>query len=124
MPSADMEKSPSPPPAPPTQQTPGPRATAFINLYTSALDSTLKSISYPSFAACFPSIAQNAPTQLAAMHTGMTNGFKGFAMGEFETIMLERGVVEKLNSLEDLIGEARKRKSRAVEGERGGGDVP
>jgi kinetochore protein NNF1 len=117
MPSADPEKSPSPPPQPPTALTPGIRATAFIQLYTSALDSTLKAISYPSFSACFPSIAQNAPTQLAAMHTGMTNGLKGFATAEFDTILKERNVVENLNQLEDLIAEARKRKSRATDGQ-------
>jgi kinetochore protein NNF1 len=118
MPSAAPDpRSPSPPPAPPTQLTPGPRAQAFLTLYNSALDSTLKAISYPSFADCFPSIATNAPTQLSAMHTGMVNGLRGFAVNEFDTILEERRVVENLNRLEDLIADAKKRKARSVEGE-------
>jgi kinetochore protein NNF1 len=117
MPSADPTtdvKSPSPPPNPPTALTPGVRAQAFITLYNKTLDSTLNSISTSSFSACFPSISTNAPTQLAAMHTGMTNGLRSFALNEFETIMEERRVVEHLNRLEDLIADAKKRKARST----------
>ncbi len=83
MPSADPEKSPSPPPQPPTQQTPGPRAAAFIQLYNNALDSTLNAVSYESFAACFPQIAERAEVPLRAMHGGMVGRLEGFAKVRF-----------------------------------------
>jgi kinetochore protein NNF1 len=123
MPSADMEKSPSPPPAPPVQSTPGVRAERLTKVYTTALESTLSAVSYPSFSACFPSIAKNAPKQLEAMHKGMCERLRTFAMGEFGEIMEERRVVERLNELEGLIADARKRKSRSVEGDDGPGEV-
>ncbi|KAN0114475.1 Nnf1 domain containing protein [Hyaloscypha variabilis] len=121
MPSASSTKSPSPPP---TALTPGPRATAFVDLYTRTIDATLKAISPSSFAACFPSIATNAPTQLAAMHQGMCERLRSFALSEFETILEERKVVERLNGLEDLIADAKRRKARGVDGGEGeGGEV-
>jgi kinetochore protein NNF1 len=123
MPSADMERSPSPPSAPPVQSTPGVRAEALTKVYTNALESTLNSVSYPSFSACFPSIAKNAPKQLEAMHKGMCERLRGFAMAEFGEIIEERRAVERLNELEGLIADARKRKSRSVEGDEGKGEV-
>jgi len=121
MPSADPQnQSPSPPPAPPIALTPGPRAAAFTTLYNSALSNTLKSVPYESFAACFPSIAEQAPAALKAMHSGLTSRLEQFAKDEFQTIMEERAVVERLNSLEDVIAEAKRRKARAADGE----DIP
>jgi hypothetical protein len=79
MPSADPTHSPSPPPSAPTASTPGPRASAFITLYNSALSNTLKSISYDSFAACFPLIATQAPDSLRAMHGAFVGRLEGFA---------------------------------------------
>ena len=83
MPSADPspqpERSPSPPPSAPTASTPGPRASAFITLYNNALSNTLKSISYDSFAACFPLIAAQAPDSLRAMHGAFVGRLEGFA---------------------------------------------
>jgi kinetochore protein NNF1 len=115
MPSASSshEASPSPPPQPPTANTPGPRATAFIQLYDSALASTLHSISYDSFSACFPSIAHSAPSSLQHMHGAFISRLSTFAKDEFHTIMQERRVVENLNRLEDLIADARRRKAAA-----------
>lgn len=81
MPSAD--RSPSPPPSAPTASTPGPRASAFITLYNNALSNTLKSISYESFAACFPLIAQQAPDSLRAMHGAFVGRLEGFAKVRF-----------------------------------------
>lgn len=80
MPSADpIPRSPSPPPTAPTASTPGPRASAFIKLYDGALSSTLQSISYESFAACFPLIAAQAPDSLRAMHGAFVGRLEGFA---------------------------------------------
>ncbi len=84
----------SPTPAPPTAQTPGPRASAFVKLYNDALSNTLKSISYESFAACFPLIAVQAPDSLRAMHGAFVGRLEGFAKVFYvlvETQILETG---------------------------------
>jgi kinetochore protein NNF1 len=101
----------SPPPQAPTPLTPGPRATAFLNLYNSALDSTLKSISYDSFSSCFPIISTQADAALRGMHAGMISRLGVFAREEFDAIVEERRVVERVNGLEGIIGEARRRKA-------------
>ncbi|CZS90062.1 uncharacterized protein RAG0_01196 [Rhynchosporium agropyri] len=44
----------------------------------------------------------------------MAGKLERFAKEEFETILKERNVVENLNRLEDLIGEARRRKARST----------
>ncbi|KAI1004772.1 hypothetical protein K3495_g3442 [Podosphaera aphanis] len=97
------------PPAPATD-VPGPRAAAFKTLYNSALQSTLKAISYESFAACFPQITLQAPQALQAMWKGMRDGLEGFAIREFEMILEEREVIPRLNALEAIIAEAQRRK--------------
>lgn len=76
MPSA---QSPSPPPSAPTALTPGARATAFQTLYAKALSNTLHSISYSSFAACFPSIAVAAPDSLKSLHANFIQRLSDFA---------------------------------------------
>ncbi|KAE8445380.1 hypothetical protein EG329_013502 [Mollisiaceae sp. DMI_Dod_QoI] len=124
MPSASStEASPSPPPPAPIPLTPGPRATAFISLYNSALDSTLSSISYASFSSCFPNISTQADSALRGMHHGMVSRLREFAREEFEVILLERNVVEKLNGLEGVVGDARRRRARAADGEEEEGPV-
>jgi len=53
----------------------------------------------------------------------MCERLRGFAMAEFGEIIEERRAVERLNELEGLIADARKRKSRSVEGDEGKGEV-
>jgi kinetochore protein NNF1 len=118
MPSAtSQDHSPSPPPQAPIASTPGVRAAAFIDLYNKTLNNTLSSISYSTFSECFPLIAAQAPQALKAMHESVVSRLGGFAREEFEVILREREVVQRLNELEERIGEGRKRKSRAVEEE-------
>jgi hypothetical protein len=69
----------SPRPEPPTAKTPGPRATLFLNLYQKTLSTTLRTISYDNFAACFPTIATNAPENLRGLHKAMIERLEGFA---------------------------------------------
>ncbi|KAH8593736.1 Nnf1-domain-containing protein [Bisporella sp. PMI_857] len=105
--------SPSPPPSAPTALTPGPRAAAFQTLYANALSNTLRSITYESFAACFPSIAISAPESLKSLHANFVQRLSDFASDEFQTILAERSVVASLNTLESLIASAKTRKARA-----------
>lgn len=81
--------SPSPPPQPPTAQTPGFRAAAFIQLYDKMLNKTLKSMTYESFAACFPTIAMNAGDALRKLHGDMV-----IKLGELARVSYVRFVVD------------------------------
>jgi kinetochore protein NNF1 len=65
-------RSPSPAAPPPLGESPGPRATALINVFNNALDATLKRCSYSSFAACFPTAAQYVPESLDALWRDFT----------------------------------------------------
>lgn len=78
-PSAEDPPAPEAAEQPPPPPTPGPRATAFLKLYDNALSHTLRAISYESFAACFPSIAEAAPASLKAMHQGLVGRLERFA---------------------------------------------
>jgi len=54
----------------------------------------------------------------------MSERLRGFAMSEFETILEERKVVERLNAMEDLFADAKRRKARVLDGEgKEGGEV-
>ncbi|CAL3972170.1 unnamed protein product, partial [Diplocarpon coronariae] len=113
---ASEPQSPSPPPPAPTALTPGPRALAFSTLHSKTLSKTLSSISYPSFAACFPRIAEQAPAALKGMHGSMVSRLEGFATEEFETILRERDVVGNLNRLEEVIRDGKRRRDGGEEG--------
>lgn len=125
MPVTNSRASSSPPQSSSTPITPGPRATAFKNLYHSALQSTLKAISYDSFAACFPLLSAQAPQALRAMWQAMRDGLERFASSEFEIILQERQVFVRLNALESLISDAiRRRDSSHANGEIKENNVP
>ncbi|TVY42501.1 hypothetical protein LSUB1_G003871, partial [Lachnellula subtilissima] len=116
MPSANQaptSPSPTPPPHPPTALTPGKRATALRDIYTKTLTATLSSITYATFAECFPSIDARA---LQALHADMVGKLRVFAMAEFERVCEERGVVEGLNGLEDVVEEGWRRRARCSDG--------
>lgn len=50
------------------------------------------------------------------MHSGMISRLGEFARGEFEDIVRERRVVERVNALEGVIGEARGRMLESANG--------
>ncbi|PQE03039.1 MIND kinetochore complex component Nnf1 protein [Rutstroemia sp. NJR-2017a BVV2] len=112
--------SPSPPPAPPIPLTPGPRARRLTKIYQDSITSSLRSISYPAFSSCFPTIAANAPDALKAVHAQMVQRLERFALDEFAQIMEERRVVLRLNEWESVLESARRRRARGVDGEEGG----
>ncbi|KAK3109373.1 hypothetical protein LTR53_017437 [Teratosphaeriaceae sp. CCFEE 6253] len=123
--SPDQERSPSPPPLPPTASAPGPRATALTTLYHDAITHLLKTCSYPAFAACFPTPARAVPGSMIALHGQFTTKLGEKLVGEFDELMRERGAVGALNGLDRLIEDARARKARAeVEGVGGKGVPP
>jgi kinetochore protein NNF1 len=106
-------RSPSPLPTDtgaPTQQTPGPRATALADLYSKALSATLRSCSYENFAECFPTPAARTPRVLRAVWEQINGKIAAKGNAEFENILAERNVVPGLNALETMIADAKGRK--------------
>ncbi|KAH7041294.1 Nnf1-domain-containing protein, partial [Microdochium trichocladiopsis] len=104
----------SPPlPARHVQVTPGPRAAGFQNLLDKSLESTLKKVSWDNFAACYPTIATQAPATLKAVQKQMVERLGTLCRREFQSIFEQRQVVAKLNELEGLISEASRRKDEA-----------
>ncbi|KAJ1337469.1 kinetochore protein NNF1 [Microdochium nivale] len=115
----NSELSAPPPPASPplptrhVQVTPGPRAAGFQNLLDKSLESTLKKVSWDNFAACYPTIAAQAPATLKAVQKQMVDRLGALCRREFQSIFEQRQVVAKMNELESLISEASRRKDEA-----------
>jgi hypothetical protein len=63
----------------PSTPTPGPRAAAFLQLYDKTLTTTLRTISYEAFSACFPNLSESAPETLRAFHGQMIERLGAFA---------------------------------------------
>ena len=112
-------RSPSPGvPAVPIALTPGALATRLTDLYRNALTHTLKSCSYENFALCFPTPAARRPDVLKNLWEQVVSKIESKATEEFQGILEERDVIRGLNGLEGLVGEAKKRKAQAGEGEK------
>ncbi|KAF2648461.1 Nnf1-domain-containing protein [Lophiostoma macrostomum CBS 122681] len=112
-------RSPSPIPAPPIADTPGPRAAGLIKIFDSAVKSTLDKCSPDSFAACFPTIAQYNPDVLGNLRTQIVEQLDKAWRASFEEIVKRRDVVRSLNALDQYIDDAKLRKKRAEENANG-----
>lgn len=138
---ADAPAAPDSPPLPTrhTAVTPGPRAARFQKLYAECLAHTLAKVSWDNFAACYPTIAAQAPgklvhiqSQVVARIADMCNVSSwvvwcclwgcgcalrfaddggGCRQRDFEAILRNREVIAKLNELESLTSEAARRRS-------------
>ncbi|KAK4574369.1 hypothetical protein LTR86_002131 [Recurvomyces mirabilis] len=107
-------RSPSPLPPPPTALHPGPRATALQKLYSDAIAHVLKTCSLANFSACFPTPAGHVPEAMRQLHEQFTAKLGEQLGGCFEDLVEERGVVGRLNELDFLVEEARRRRERGV----------
>lgn len=113
----------SPPPTAPTTSAPGERARKLHDGYARALKSALKPVNqYENFAACFPTPATYCDGALRDLHSDFVRKLGATCEAEFEALLSERDVVASLNQLDELVEEAKKRKTKA-EAE-GGGEVP
>lgn len=122
--SKQQSRSPSPPSHPPVPTAPGPRATALQKLYNDAITHVLKTCNYTNFSACFPTPASGAAESLKDLHEQFTHAL-GDKMGRnFEEIMEEREVVGRLNELDSLIEDARRRQRQSQKGEATGMAAP
>ncbi|KAF2876996.1 Nnf1-domain-containing protein [Massariosphaeria phaeospora] len=122
MPSATnpASRSPSPTPAPPIAETPGPRAQGLINVYNQAVKASLDKCSAANFASCFPTAAQYSPEVLDNLRGQIVDQLERTWKTNFEDIMTRRDVVKLLNSLDQCIEDARLRKKRAEASANGG----
>ena len=119
MPAADS-RSPSPVPAPPIADTPGPRAQGLINIFNQAVKATLDKCSPANFASCFPTAAQYSPEVLENLRSQIVDQLDRTWKTNFDDIMARRNVVQLLNSLDQCIEDARLRKKRAETNANGG----
>ncbi|KAH8668339.1 Nnf1-domain-containing protein [Xylariales sp. PMI_506] len=92
---------------------PGPRAARFQAVLNDGLSRTLGKITWDNFAACYPTIAAQAPGTLKAVQKQMMDRLSALCRKEFESIIQSRNVVAKLNELEGLISEAEQRRDEA-----------
>ncbi|KAI0598555.1 Nnf1-domain-containing protein [Biscogniauxia sp. FL1348] len=98
-----------------TPVTPGPRASRFQDVLASSLSHTLAKISWDNFAACYPTVAARAPNVLRAVQKQMVDRLGVLCKKEFDSILQARNAVAKLNELENLVGEAERRREEAGE---------
>ena len=112
----ERTRSPSPLPPPPTALTPGPRATALLKLYSDAIAHVLKTCSLANFSACFPTPSAAVPEAMRQLHEQFTAKLGDQLRSCFDDLVEERGVVGRLNELDTLVEEARKRKEKKVDG--------
>lgn len=113
-------RSPSPTPARPIAETPGPRAQGLINVFNQASKATLDKCSAKNFASCFPTAAQYSPEILDNLRGQIVDQLDRTWKTNFEDIMERRNVVKLLNSLDQCIEDAKLRKKRAEESANGG----
>ncbi|KAF1913740.1 Nnf1-domain-containing protein [Ampelomyces quisqualis] len=113
-------RSPSPTPAPPIADAPGPRAQGLINVFNQASKATLDKCSSTNFASCFPTAAQYSPEVLENLRGQIVDQLDRTWKTNFEDIMERRNVVKLLNSLDQCIEDAKLRKKRAEVGANGG----
>jgi hypothetical protein len=113
-------RSPSPTPAPPIADTPGPRAQGLINVFHQASKATLDKCSSKNFASCFPTAAQYSPEVLDNLRGQIVDQLDRTWKTNFDDIMERRNVVKLLNSLDQCIEDAKLRKKRAEVSANGG----
>ncbi|OTA06501.1 hypothetical protein A9Z42_0072390 [Trichoderma parareesei] len=103
----------APTPQPPPHILPGPRAARLQELYAQSLRRTLAKLKWENFAACYPTVASRAEPVLRQVQAQMVEKLGEKCEKEFESILVARQVVPKLNDLEALISEATHRRITA-----------
>ncbi|KAI8721134.1 hypothetical protein NCS52_00560200 [Fusarium sp. LHS14.1] len=113
---ADEQPTPASPPLPQrhTAVTPGPRAARLQELYSRSLRKTLGKIGWENVAGCYPTVAKRAEGVLRQVQGQMVEKLGEKCEKEFESILVTRQVVPKLNDLESLISDASRRRAEST----------
>ncbi|KAJ1981699.1 hypothetical protein H4R33_005191 [Dimargaris cristalligena] len=82
---------------------PGPRLSKLNLLLDKSLASVVDTFSFEKLAECFPYLAQESPKLLAAAQSQISEFFRTTTEDEFQTIIHKRGLIQKLNQLDQLI---------------------
>lgn len=115
---SDQPNAPASPPLPTRHiaLTPGARAQRLLKLFDSALTHTLLKISLDNFAACYPTIASQAPHVLQSIQRGLIDRMGQLCQDEFRRTLERYEVVARLNELESLVGDAAQRRKTMTMG--------
>lgn len=99
------------PEKPPVQQSAGPRASALQRVFSDALTHSLRPCSYDNFATCFPTPAEHEPDSLRELWRNFVRELDDRCRSNFDLLVADRAVVPALNALDELLADARRRKS-------------
>ncbi|KAH8556820.1 Nnf1-domain-containing protein [Umbelopsis sp. PMI_123] len=92
----------------------GKRATKLNMLFEKYVERIIQSISYAKFAICFSELDEQQHEALVMAHQQVCAYLESSIRDDFQNILSERQLIEKLNELDKLVEEA-KRNSNAAE---------
>ncbi|KAJ1984052.1 oligosaccharyl transferase glycoprotein complex, beta subunit [Dimargaris verticillata] len=85
----------------------GPRMRKLCLLLDKSLTTTVGTLTYERLAECFPYLAQESPQLLRTAQGQVSQFMRATVENEFQTIVQQRHLVEKLNQLDQFIEKAR-----------------
>lgn len=88
----------------------GPRATKLDEILALSLKQTMRACSYEKLVSCFPTLAQKDPETLKHAQEQVNDFLATACQSEFHKILGERETVMRLNELDNLIADAKRRK--------------
>ncbi|RIA90422.1 Nnf1-domain-containing protein [Glomus cerebriforme] len=87
------------------------RSKKVKQMLESCLGETLNNFSYEKVAQCYPTLAKEQPERLKQALGQVKEFLKTNTEEEFEAILEQRNILEKLNELDDIIAKAKKRQN-------------
>lgn len=92
----------------------GIRAAKLDDILDRSVSQTMRACSYEKLVSCFPTLAKNDPETLRHAQEQVTQFLTSACRSEFDKILRERGVIERLNELDELVLEAKGRKDQGL----------
>lgn len=94
----------------------GPRATKLGEILETSVKQTMRACSYEKLVSCFPTLAHTDPGTVRHAQEQVSLFLTTACKSEFEKILNERRAVQRLNELDDLISDAKRRKEKGQVG--------